>query len=324
MISRRRVWLIRYKKLFLNPDMKVWLSKNSEVPMREQLVTQITLGVASGDLAIGDRLPSRQEISRRFGIHANTVSNAYRELSELGLIEFRQGSGFYVNEIDSENLEDKIEIDTLITKFFQSSQSLGFSMGEIKEALEKRLSSKTPKSFLVIESEKDLRDILVSEISESTRAKVFGITFEDFENEHREINSNFVTLLRHKAEIEEILDADQTCFFLKSSSVPNAMEGRTRPSEDSLIVVASALEKFRITAKTFLVAAQIDTDSIILRSPRDENWKRGLDNVQMIICDSLTAKEFPKSDKVRVFPLVSDDSIKDLRQMCKPSYRQTA
>ena len=304
--------------------MKLWLSKNSEVPMREQLVTQITLGVASGDLATGDRLSSRQEISRRFGIHANTVSNAYHELSELGLIEFKQGSGFYVNEIDSGSFEDKIEIDTLITKFFQSSQSLGFSMEEIKEALEKRLSSKTPKSFLVIESEKDLRDILMSEIRETTGAKVFGITFEDFENEHREINSNFVTLLRHKGEIEEILDVDQTCFFLKSSSVPNAMEGRARPSEDSMIVIASALEKFRIMAKTFLVAAQVDSDSIILRSPHDENWKRGLDNVLMIICDSLTAKEFPDSDKIRVFRLVSEDSIKDLRQVCKISFGHTA
>ena len=102
-------------------------------------------------------MPSRQEIARRFKIHANTVSNAYQELTEQGLIEFRQGSGFYVNEISSESLEDKIELDTLITKFFQTAQSIGFSLDEIKESLEKRLNSKPPKSFLVIESDKPLR-----------------------------------------------------------------------------------------------------------------------------------------------------------------------
>ena len=71
--------------------MKIWLSKNSEVPVREQIITQITLGIASGDLVVGTRLPSTSEIARRYKIHSNTVSNAYQILAEQLKAQFGIG-----------------------------------------------------------------------------------------------------------------------------------------------------------------------------------------------------------------------------------------
>ena len=61
--------------------MRLWLSHSSEVPLREQLITQIRLGIISGDLTAQQKLPSTRELARRFHIHANTVSAAYRELN---------------------------------------------------------------------------------------------------------------------------------------------------------------------------------------------------------------------------------------------------
>ncbi|HET9479284.1 MAG TPA: GntR family transcriptional regulator, partial [Pyrinomonadaceae bacterium] len=70
--------------------MRIWLSKNSEVPIREQLVTQIVLGIVSNDLKVNERLPSTRDLARRYDIHANTVSAAYRELARRGWVEFRK------------------------------------------------------------------------------------------------------------------------------------------------------------------------------------------------------------------------------------------
>src|SRR5205085_6440235 len=50
--------------------MRLWISKSSEVPIREQLVTQIVLGVVSNDLKVAERLPSTRELARRYKIHA--------------------------------------------------------------------------------------------------------------------------------------------------------------------------------------------------------------------------------------------------------------
>lgn len=67
--------------------MRLWLSKNSDVPVREQLVSQIIIGVSSDDLQPGQKLPSTRELARRFGIHSNTVSAAYRHWAGRGWVE---------------------------------------------------------------------------------------------------------------------------------------------------------------------------------------------------------------------------------------------
>src|SRR3954464_9291333 len=87
--------------------MRFWLARNSEVPIREQLVTQVTLGILSGDLEPGRRLPSTRELARRFRVHANTVSAAYKQLEDEGLLESRHGSGVYVTDPASQSATTK-------------------------------------------------------------------------------------------------------------------------------------------------------------------------------------------------------------------------
>jgi hypothetical protein len=46
--------------------MQLWFARGSEVSIREQLVTQVVLGILGDDLAPGQRLPSTRELARRF------------------------------------------------------------------------------------------------------------------------------------------------------------------------------------------------------------------------------------------------------------------
>jgi DNA-binding transcriptional regulator YhcF (GntR family) len=62
--------------------MRLWLNRTAAVSLREQLITQVVLGILSKELAPSQRLPSTRDLSRRFGIHANTASAAYRQLEE--------------------------------------------------------------------------------------------------------------------------------------------------------------------------------------------------------------------------------------------------
>jgi len=63
--------------------MQLWFNRASEVSIREQLVTQVILGILSGDLAPGQRLPSTRELARRFRLHPNTASAGYRQLERV-------------------------------------------------------------------------------------------------------------------------------------------------------------------------------------------------------------------------------------------------
>src|SRR5215213_9695428 len=121
--------------------MRIWLSKNSEVPVREQLVSQIVLGIVSRDLKPGQRLPSTRELARRFWIHSNTVSAAYRDLAGRGWVELRRGSGIYVREHpgDEHPSGQGLELDQLISAFLQAARERGYSLREIQARVRRLL-----------------------------------------------------------------------------------------------------------------------------------------------------------------------------------------
>src|ERR687896_2350472 len=127
--------------------MRLWISKNSEVPIREQLVTQIVLGIVSNDLKIAERLPSTRELARRYDIHANTVSAAYRELARRGWVEFRKGSGVYVR-VRVDETEDGLALDQLIARFFRHLRENGYSLAEIQAGVNRSFSLQRPDHFL--------------------------------------------------------------------------------------------------------------------------------------------------------------------------------
>ena len=76
--------------------MQFWFARGSEVSIREQLVTQVVLGILSDDLQPGQRLPSTRDLARRFHLHPNTISAGYRQLQRDRWVEFRRGSCVYI------------------------------------------------------------------------------------------------------------------------------------------------------------------------------------------------------------------------------------
>lgn len=295
--------------------MKLWLSKNSEISVREQLVSQILLGIASGDLIVGEKLPSTSQLARRFNIHANTVSAAYQQLAGDGLIEFRTGSGFYVREHSNANGGEDFGLDRLIAEFFNTAQKKGYQPKEIRRKLENWFEIQTPDHFLIVEQNDGLREILTKEISDSTTWKVENCSFEEFESSRLNDNAVFVALADETEKISAISPPNKTCVFLKTRSVSETLTGEKRPPEDALIAVVSGWNDFLSLAKMFLVAAKIDGEAIILRPTSDENWRRGLNDASMIICDTVAARSFPDDRRVRPFRLIADDSLRELSEL---------
>src|SRR5215510_3345462 len=138
--------------------MQLWLSKESDVPVREQLNAQIELAILSHDLKPGQKLPSTRELARRFRIHPNTVSAAYRELADEGWVDLRAGSGIYVRTFKSDNaLESQLDLDGLIIEFLQIARRKGFSLAEIQSRIRHWMRVQPPDHFLVIEPDLEFR-----------------------------------------------------------------------------------------------------------------------------------------------------------------------
>ena len=164
--------------------MKLWISKNSEVTVHEQLVTQIKLGIASRDLSPSEKLPSTRELARRFSIHQNTVSAAYRELAAAGLVSFRKGRGVYVSDMEP-GAGPELSLDHLLGQFIALAASAGFTRDNISAAMRNWLKAGRVREVLVVESDRGLRSILVEEIGSAGGCPVSGIALEDFTAEMR-------------------------------------------------------------------------------------------------------------------------------------------
>ena len=68
-----------------------------DIPIYQQLRNQIVLGIASGDLAPGEKLPTIRALATELGINMMTVSKAYQILKQEGYIQSDRRSGAWVS-----------------------------------------------------------------------------------------------------------------------------------------------------------------------------------------------------------------------------------
>ncbi len=80
------------------------LSRKSGVPLYIQLKEKIRRQVESGSWQPGYKLPTERELAGMLGVSRNTVSQAFRELEDEGVLIIRQGRGTYLAENDPTSL----------------------------------------------------------------------------------------------------------------------------------------------------------------------------------------------------------------------------
>ncbi|HEX8557206.1 MAG TPA: GntR family transcriptional regulator [Pyrinomonadaceae bacterium] len=298
--------------------MRLWVSKNSDVPLREQLARQIMLGVVSDDLKPGQRLPSTRELARRFRIHSNTVSAAYRDLERAGWLEVRKGSGVYVRQLGAGDaggapLDSRLELDRLIGAFLTLARVQGHALAEVQARLKHWLSLEPPDHFLVVEPDEGLREILMAEIAEATPLRVAGCGYEECADPARLAGGAVVALYSKAEEARRALPAEAQPIFLNTRSIPESLAGHKAPPPDALVSVVSRWPKFLEWAHVFLAAAGVEPDALDLRDAREPGWERGLRSSAHVITDALTARHLPEGVPARVYRVVADSSLEELR-----------
>jgi DNA-binding transcriptional regulator YhcF (GntR family) len=145
--------------------MQISLSKQSDVPLHEQLAEQIVFLITTGRLRPAEQLPSVRALARRLKIHHNTVSKAYQDLVQRGWLKGLQGSRLLVGgqELSQQKITPS-SLDELINQSIRQARELGCSLQELRVKVMERLFEEPPDHILVVEEEPELRQILQSEI----------------------------------------------------------------------------------------------------------------------------------------------------------------
>lgn len=109
------------------------LNNSSNTPLYLQIVEQTKLAIAGGILQDGDPMPSVRDLSKKLLVNTSTVSKAYKQLSELGIIKSYPGVGTFVS-LDKSKKNQEIEVTKIkLREIFTQCRFLDISLDEIIE-----------------------------------------------------------------------------------------------------------------------------------------------------------------------------------------------
>lgn len=298
--------------------MRLWLNRTGEVSLREQLITQVVLGILCHQLAPGQRLPSTRDLSRRFGIHANTASAAYRQLENDGWVELRHGSGVFVCSTRPESpVSPEIAIDQMIRDLATRARELGASDALLKTRLRRWLALEPPARWLVIEPDPELRRIVICEMEQALSLPVIGCSPNEC-NTPGMLDGSMPTVLPSKAVgVRKLLPPGKELITLQLQPVAPELQSylqRYMPAHSAdLVGIASRWSDFQRIAQTMLVAAGFAPECLMVRDATKHGWKRGLDSAVAVVCDAAIEPELPAGSRAIAFRLLGVPSVKDLQ-----------
>ncbi len=124
--------------------MKLIISSVSGEPIYEQIKTQIHSAVLSGELKAGEALPSLRKLAKELRISVLTVTRAYNELADEGVVQNIQGKGTFVMDKGNELMQRQLEtrIRESLAEASRGAKAAGIPLNALDRMLEEEYRKK--------------------------------------------------------------------------------------------------------------------------------------------------------------------------------------
>lgn len=268
--------------------MRFWLTRNAGRPLREQLSAQLLLGILSGQLAPGQRIPSIRQLARTLKLHPNSVSLVYSDLTTRGWLATRPGSGVYVAT------QATTTLDAFIDSWLTAAQGLGFSRDQILHALQ---ANSHPERPIVLDPDPEFARILATELN----ADWGGLDDPSIELARgRQVLCN----PGRASEVTRSLNG-QPVKQIALRSVDQMLHGLKRPAGPALIGIVSRSPSVREWAAMLLPAFGIPSEAALIRDPAQPNWQSGLSACAIVGADVVAANDLPPGLPLHIIRIVA-------------------
>jgi DNA-binding transcriptional regulator YhcF (GntR family) len=295
--------------------MDIRLSRESEVPLRQQLAEQIVFLIATDKLRPGQALPSVRELARRLEIHHNTVSEAYQDLVRRAWLVGRRGSRVTVRARQAPPGAAG-GLDELMNELIRVAREQGYSLQTLRERVRDRLLAAPPDHILVVEADAGLARLLQEEIraylgwpvERCSRAELAA-------NPGLAIGALAVAAHYALADVDPLLPKDRNAIPLAFSAADEHLELIRQRREPSVFAVVSVSQGFLQTAHSLLASA-IGRRHVLqefLLPLSDLNSLRAAD---VVFADSLAVREI-KHRAVIPYRLIAPASLAYLASAVK-------
>jgi len=290
------------------PVMLIQISKQSEVPIQEQLGDQIVFLIATEKLEPGAVLPSVRELARRLKIHHNTVSHVYKNLARRAWLE-RRGNRLAVRAPDElARLKRAEDLDHLINAVIRVAREGGHSLQALRERARERLLAQPPDHILVVEQEPGLRQLLEEEIRRVLRWPVRGCSQEELRsNKGAAIGALVVAPQYSIAYVDASLPKDRPAIGMAFCGADEQVDAVRKLREPSVIAVVSVSSVFLKTARGLLAPALERRHTLCEYLVPLEN-PSALRAADLVFCDSI-ASEQVKRPRSFTYRLIAPSSL---------------
>lgn len=264
--------------------MKFHLSRGTGKPLQEQLAAQLLLGILSGELKAGQRLPSLRQLARMLKLHPNSIALVYANLTERGWLQTRPGSGVYVAA------NPQLDLDHFIQSWLEAGAALGFTREQITAALN---ASPQPSVPIVLDPDPEFARIIAAELSQAR-----SISFDSAGlTEHAKLVSDGRQVWcnpGHATQVSAFLEG-RPVKQIALRSIHQMLDGITRPAGPALIGIVSRSSSIRLWASSLLPALGVPIEASLIRDPATPGWQSGLDSCSILGADIVAAGDLPPS-----------------------------
>lgn len=107
------------------------------VPLYQQIVDQTREAINKGYLVQGDQLPSVREMAKLLVVNTSTVSRAYKEMENAGMIQAVVGRGTFISFDQSRMDFERRKMEEEVEKVFKDAFRMGFSKEDLIEIIDR-------------------------------------------------------------------------------------------------------------------------------------------------------------------------------------------
>ena len=289
--------------------MKIRISKESAVPIPEQLAEEIMFSIVTGELKPRESLPSVRALARQLKIHRNTVSRAYQELVNRSLVVRKPGRCLIVRPPgEPEQPTPGKDLDDLINDTIVAAQDHGYSLQQLRRRVEERLMAHPPDHVLVVAGDSGLRHLVRHELLQDLVCPVNACDPEELTgNPDLAIGALVLGSAGVLPRIALALPKGNPAVTLTFSPAEEQLQMIGQLSEPSMIALVSISELLLQTARGLLAPA-VGSRHTLREYFLPAERPRNLSGADLVICDSIAFRRV-KARRVECYRVVSQSCL---------------
>lgn len=288
--------------------------------------------IRDGFLKVGFKMPTERELSEQLKISRNTVSTAYNELEQEGVLKSYQGKGTFVAEEtkswEENNIVEKIvkfvdlSLEEALESGLDSSEFLEIVNSRVKEKM--RIMSKMRAVY--VECNIEQSKMFSKQLSSSTNMNVTSLTINDIKKmddatkKAVESSQVVVSTFNHINEVKECLQGyDKEVLGVAINADLGTIVKIARYPKDTKFIFICISEEFMFKIRGALEKGGLDNIDIEYSNSSDENELAELiSKVDVVIVSPGRYKQIEKivhgsKDLIEFIYRLDEDSVKALK-----------